>query len=137
LDRKEIVQWMLALAFLANLAAYQVSQQLLARGLLEANPLYNAFGLKVEPSLVLLGVVIVVWLLYKVAVRARRTETRAMYGFIVGVVLAFTLADLLRDLTYLYGFTAHYQFFSWGFTIVLAVAIGAYASALMVTREKR
>ena len=127
---------MLAFAFLANLAAYQVSQQLLARGLLEANPLYNTFGLKVEPSLVLLGVVIVVWLLYKVAVRARRTETRAMYGFIVGVVLAFTIADLLRDLTYFYGFTAHYEFFSWGFTIVLAVAIGAYASMLMIRRAK-
>jgi len=137
MDRKETVQWMLALAFLANLAAYSISQQLLAQGFLEANPLYNAFGLKLEPSIVLLAVIIVVAMLYKVAVRARRTETRAMYGFIVGVVLAFTLADLLRDLTYFYGLTAHYEFFSWGFTIVLAVAIGAYASMLMVARAKR
>lgn len=136
MDRKEIIQWMLIFAFVANLIAYQVTQKLLAQGFLEANPLYNMFGLKVEPSLVLIGVIIVVALLYKSSIRSPRTETRAIYGFMVGVVLAFSLADLLRDLAYYYGIKGPNEVYSFGLNIVLAVAIGAYASALMVVRAK-
>jgi len=137
MDRREIVQWMLAFAFLANLAAYSITQKLLAQGFLEANPLYNLFGLKYEPSLILLAVIIVVAMLYKVAVRSRRTETRAIYGFIVGVVLAFTLADLIRDLACFYGLSGPSEVYSFGLNIVLAVGIGAYASAIMVARAKK
>jgi len=127
---------MLAFGFLANLAAYSITQQLLAQGFLEANPLYNFFGLKYEPSLILLAVIIVVAMLYKFAVRTRRTETRAMYGFIVGVVTAFTITDLVRDLMCYYGVGPQYEVYGFGLNIVLAVAIGAYASALMVVRAK-
>jgi len=128
---------MLIFAFVANLIAYQVTQKLLAQGFLEANPLYNMFGLKVEPSLVLLAVIIIVAMLYKVAVRSRRTETRAMYGFIVGVVTAFTITDLVRDLMCYYGVGPQYEVYGFGLNIVLAVAIGAYASAIMVARAKK
>ena len=136
MDRKEIIQWMLVFAFLANLAAYEITQNLLTQGFLEANPLYGMFGLKIEPSLVLLAVIIVVAILYKVAVRSRRTETRAIYGFIVGLVLAFTIGDLVRDLAFFYGLTGASEVYSFGLIVVLAVAIGAYASMLMIRRAK-